>query len=100
VNDSFFQEKLAQLKNVNYFYNVEDWLDLNIDLNDIVKSQISLDIDVLNPFHSPKLSFSYNNLDLKDFVPPKKGPKKGKAKSKSKNVEVNIADLFNKENCI
>lgn len=100
VNDSFFQEKLAQLKNVNYFYNVEDWLDLNIDLNNIVKSQISLDIDVLNPFHSPKLSFSYNNLDLKDFVPPKKGPKKGKAKSKSKNVDVNIADLFNKENCI
>ena len=99
INDSFFQEKLAQLKNVNYFYNVEDWLDLNIDLNDIVKSQISLDINVLNPFHSPKLSFSYDNLDLKDFVPPKKGSKKKKS-SKSKNVEVNIAELFNKENCI
>ena len=99
INDSFFQEKLAQLKNVNYFYNVEDWLDLNIDLNDIVKSQISLDINVLNPFHSPKLRFSYDNLDLKDFVPPKKGSKKKKA-SKSKNVEVNIAELFNKENCI
>ena len=99
INDSFFQEKLAQLKNVNYFYNVEDWLDLNIDLNDIVKSQISLDINVLNPFHSPKLRFSYDNLDLKDFVPPKKGSKKKKV-SKSKNVEVNIAELFNKENCI
>lgn len=99
LNDKFFQEKLAQLKNVNYFYNVDEWIDLNIDLNDIVKTQLSVDIDVLNPFHSPKLSFSYAGLDMKDFVPPKKGKTKGKAASKSKNVEVNLADLFNKKNC-
>ena len=99
LNDKFFQEKLAQLKNVNYFYNVDEWIDLNIDLNDIVKTQLSVDIDVLNPFHSPKLSFSYTGLDMKDFVPPKKGKTKGKAASKSKNVEVNLADLFNKKNC-
>jgi hypothetical protein len=99
LNDSFFQEKLAQLKNVNYFYNVDEWLDLNIDLIDIVKTQISVDIDVLNPFHSPKLSFSYSGLDMKDFVPPKKGKTKKKTASKSKNVEVNLAELFNKKNC-
>jgi hypothetical protein len=100
INDKFFQEKLAQLKNVNYFYKVDDWIDLNVDLQDIVKTQLSVDINVLNPFHSPKLSFNYDELNLKDFVPPKKGKKKSKTASKSKNVEVNLADLFNNDkNC-
>jgi hypothetical protein len=99
LNNNFFQEKLAQLKNVNYFYKVDDWLDLNVGLQDIVKTQLAVDIDVLNPFHSPKLSFSYDELNLKDFVPPKKGKGKGKAASKSRNIKVDLADLFNKKNC-
>lgn len=99
LNDKFFQEKLAQLKNVNYFYKVDDWIDLNTDLQDIIKTQMSVDINVLNPFHSPKLSFNYDDLNLKDFVPPKKGQKKSKVAKKSKDVEVNLANLFNKKNC-
>ena len=99
LNNNFFQEKLAQLKNVNYFYKVDDWLDLNVGLQDIVKTQLAVDIDVLNPFHSPKLSFSYDELNLKDFVPPKKGKGKGKTASKSRNIKVDLADLFNKKNC-
>jgi len=100
LNNNFFQEKLAQLKNVNYFYKVDDWLDLNVGLQDIVKTQLAVDIDVLNPFHSPKLSFSYDELNLKDFVPPKKGKGKGKAASKSRSIKVDLADLFNNDkNC-
>jgi len=100
LNNNFFQEKLAQLKNVNYFYKVDEWLDLNLGLQDIVKTQLSVDIDILNPFHSPKLSFSYDELNLKDFVPPKKGKGKGKAASKSRSIKVDLADLFNNDkNC-
>ena len=64
LTDENFQNKLAQLKAINYFYNVEEWITEEADMKDILTNQITIDIDVENPFHSPKLMFDYEALDL------------------------------------
>jgi len=64
LTDENFQNKLAQLKAINYFYNVEDWIAEDSNMKDILTNQVTIDIDVENPFHSPKLMFDYSQLDL------------------------------------
>ena len=64
LTDENFQNKLAQLKEINYFYRVEDWIEATTDMKDVLTNQVSIDIDVNNPFHSPKLMFDYSKLDL------------------------------------
>lgn len=65
INDDFFNDKLAQMQGINYFYEVEDWINPDSNMRDIVKNQITVDIDVTNPFHSPKLVFDYSQLSVK-----------------------------------
>jgi len=33
-------------------------------MEDVLKTQVSVDINVKNPFHSPKLAFNYEKLDI------------------------------------
>jgi hypothetical protein len=65
INDDFFNDKLAQMQGINYFYAIEDWIKPETDMRDIARNQITVDIDVTNPFHSPKLVFDYSELDVK-----------------------------------
>jgi hypothetical protein len=90
LNDEFFNKKLAELKAINYFYNVEDWINSSNPMEEIVKNQISVDIDVLNPFHSPKLGFDYSKVDLQTVTPVNTSSKKGGSKKKtSKKADPN-----------
>lgn len=90
LNDEFFNKKLAELKAINYFYNVEDWINSSNPMEEIVKNQISVDIDVLNPFHSPKLGFDYSKVDLQTVTPVNTSSKKGSSKKKtSKKADPN-----------
>jgi hypothetical protein len=93
LNDEFFNKKLAELKAINYFYNVEGWLDNSNPMEEILKNQISVDIDVLNPFHSPKLGFDYSKVNLQVASPitsSNTSTKKDKSKKKTaKKVDPN-----------
>lgn len=64
ITDQFFQEKLAELKAISYFYEVENWVNQDVSMDEVLRSQISVDINVLDPFHSPKLAFDYKDLDI------------------------------------
>ena len=81
LNDNFFQEKVAQLKAINYFYEVADWVGEKVSIESVLKTQVTVDIDVNNPFHSPKLVFDYSELDLKSSMTTVAGTK---AKTASK----------------
>ena len=83
LNDEFFNKKLAELKSINYFYNVSEWIDTNNSMDDILSTQVTVDIDVLNPFHSPKLSFDYSKLDLNVVTPVTSASKSKKSKKKT-----------------
>ncbi len=91
LNDEFFNKKLAELKAINYFYNVEDWVNNSNPMEEIVKNQISVDIDVLNPFHSPKLGFDYSKVDLQ-VVSPTSSTTTSSKKSKSKKKTAKKVD--------
>jgi hypothetical protein len=64
ITDQFFQEKLAALKEISYFYEVENWVNQDVPMDEVLRAQISVDINVLDPFHSPKLAFDYKDLDI------------------------------------
>ena len=65
LNDTFFDEKLAQLKGINYFYSVDEWIDPATDMKEVLKNQVSVDINVNEPFHSPKIKMDFSEVDVK-----------------------------------
>lgn len=65
LNNTFFDEKLAQLKGINYFYSVDEWIDPATDMKEVLKNQVSVDINVNEPFHSPKIKMDFSEVDVK-----------------------------------
>jgi hypothetical protein len=64
LNDTFFQNKLAQLNNLKYFYDLDAWLDSKNDLDNILKTQVMVNINLSNPIHSPKLKLDFTGLPI------------------------------------
>lgn len=102
LNDTFFNEKLAQLNNINYFYSVEEWLNPDTSMKDVLSNQVTVDIDVNNPFHSPKIQMDFSDLNLKraSDLAQKKAQNTAKTKAK-KAKDINATNvtsvLFGKE---
>ena len=66
LTEEFFNDRLAKLKSMNYFYEVGEWISSKTDIKDVIRTQITVDIKVDKPLHSPKLSFDYDGLSLKN----------------------------------
>jgi hypothetical protein len=66
LTEEFFNDRLAKLKSMNYFYEVGEWISSETDIKDVIRTQITVDIKVDKPLHSPKLSFDYDGLSLKN----------------------------------
>ena len=65
LNEEFFNDKLAQLKSIDYFYSLDNWVDPATDMSTIVKEQILVDINLITPFHSPKLQMDLTKVEIK-----------------------------------
>lgn len=55
MDNEFFSNKLAQLVDFRYFYNMDEWLDPKTNQDTIVEEQIKLGIDLSDPINSPKI---------------------------------------------
>lgn len=66
ITEEFFNEKLAQLESIVYFHDFNDWVDQNVEIVDILERGVSIDIDIKNPFHSPKLMMDLSGMELPD----------------------------------
>ena len=64
VNDKFFSEKLAQLEKIEYFPNVENWADIKSDMNAILSEGVSIDINLSEPLHSPKVKLDLSDVEV------------------------------------
>jgi hypothetical protein len=62
LTSEFFNKKLSQLNNIDYFYSLEDWLKPDSDMTQILKQQASINIDLSNPVHSPKIQINFDNV--------------------------------------
>ena len=64
LNTEFFNKKLAQLNSINYFYNLDEWVDGKVSIPEILSQQATIDIDLTKPFHSPKLKMDATAADI------------------------------------
>lgn len=79
LKDEFFEEKLAQVKSIEYFSDINTWADKNTKVNDILDAGISVNLDLSKPFHSPKMVLDYGQVSTKQS---KATPKKKTSKPK------------------
>ena len=68
MTQEFFDARLAEMKGINYFSDMEAWVDPNSNTTEVLSSGVSIDIDVNNPFHSPKLKMDLSDTDV-EIVP-------------------------------
>lgn len=66
LTEEFFNEKLNQLVNSERYDDVSKWLDSNSNLENIVTQEILLNLNINDPIHSPKIEFSYEDVQLKE----------------------------------
>jgi hypothetical protein len=62
LTPEFFNKKLNQLNSIDYFYSLEDWVQPGKDISSILKQQASINIDLSNPVHSPKIQINFDNV--------------------------------------
>lgn len=63
-NNEFFDNKLAQLNAIDYFYRLEDWTNSKVDMAGLLQEQALLDINLSDPLHSPKVQIDYSDLKV------------------------------------
>lgn len=92
-NNEFFNNKLAQLNSIDYFYRLEDWVNTKVDMAGILKEQALIDLNLSEPLHSPKIQMDFSDLKVdmsntqvnKSVAPTVPKKKKSKAKKDLKD---------------
>ena len=84
LTDEFFNNKLAQLESIEYFYSLDNWISATADVQSIVENQVLVDINLVEPLHSPKLQ-----IELKDV---KIDPKFRKNTTETEDDQVSVKD--------
>lgn len=92
MSTEFFKEKLAQVESIEYLYDLDAWVTGNEKMETILQEQALIDINLSDPFHSPKMSFDYKGLkvDITSYV--KSQPAKNDAVKKNGSL-VSSAEL-------
>lgn len=85
LTDKFFNEKLAQLENIEYFYSLDNWISPTANIQEIVENQVLVDIDLITPFHSPKLQMDLSAVEI--------SPKFKKNVKQSEDDQVEVEDI-------
>jgi len=60
----FFNQKLAELQNMKYFYDLDNWVKKDTDMIETLKNEVRVNFDLTNPIHSPKLLLNYRQVNL------------------------------------
>ena len=63
-DNKFFNEKLAQLEAMDYFSEMESWLDPKVNIGANLIGQTAINIDLSNPLHSPKVQMDFSGLKV------------------------------------
>lgn len=62
-NEKNIQNFLVSVKNKPYIYSLEEWFKEDLTLEEIVSTQVQVNIDLNNPFHSPKFKMNFPTID-------------------------------------
>lgn len=85
LNEDFLNEKIAQLEAIEYYNDPALWLDPNTNIQDVLLNQVSINIDLSNPVHSPKLQIDIDEVSVE--ISPEVITEENKRKVRDKSVE-------------
>lgn len=66
LNDTFFNEKVAQMESIEYFSTLEAWTDPKSDIKGTLLQGVTTIVDMKNPLHSPKVALDYSKVKTKE----------------------------------
>jgi len=96
INDKEILNKVAELSNKDYFYNVEDWAKKDSDLELIANSQVVTNIDMNRPFISPKLMLDIPTMTVPSQVNSSKVSKQSKL---SQGGSSKLSSILSQKGC-
>jgi hypothetical protein len=106
ITEEFFNKMVGEVEQINYFYPLSEWVKPNAPIEQILQQQALINIDLSNPFHSPKVSLDFSEA-FKDFggktvksktkkADTKEKTDKAKKKSNKPSKKDEAAELFAK----
>jgi len=66
LTQEFFDKKMKQLEDFDYFYPLNEWTGGKTSIAELLKQQAQINLNTSSPFHSPKVEMDMKNM-LKDF---------------------------------
>lgn len=64
AGNKFFEEKYSQLESMDYYNELSSWIDPTVEIASNVVDQASVNIDLSNPVHSPKVQMDFSGMDV------------------------------------
>lgn len=98
VNDEFFSKKLAQLKSIQYFRNLESWADNKSSLEGLLGTGVSIDINLSKPLHSPKMQLDFSGVEGEVTIEEDEKPQAKVSKTAGKGASKLSARIKNQKN--
>lgn len=91
LNQNFLDQKLAQLDKIDYLRPLSEWISKEDNMEEILQEQVLVNINLSNPFHSPKLKLDYSEAYKGITVPEgkvisKKASKKSQGSTKVESI--------------
>ena len=92
LSEEFFNKMVDKVNQINYFYPLKEWIKSDIPMESILTQQALINIDLSNPFHSPKVA-----IEFKEAFAEFEGKNK-KSKTKKKDTESKTTEAKKKAN--
>ena len=64
LNQEFFGKMLAKMESIQYFHDFNNWTDPAVPMEQILDTGVMIDINIKNPFHSPKLQLDFQEVGV------------------------------------
>lgn len=66
ITQEFLDKKLEEIEAKDNFYASEEWMGQNKEMKEILSEEILVNIDLTQPFHSPKVEFDFSGVEVAD----------------------------------
>ena len=104
LTEEKFESMVAKIENLDYFYPLKEWLDQKIPMAQIIEERAVVNFDLNNPFHSPKIAFTYPKVGATAKATQTAKKQTAKATNQKAGAAANaLSKLIEKtleENCI
>lgn len=62
LTTDFLESRIIEVEAIRNYFSVSDWIKPETDMRSVLENQVLINIDLSDPFHSPKLQLDYTEL--------------------------------------